>query len=277
MPVRDAGYRAVDGLSAEKGGLRWGADVSGQDTPMEAGIEFVVSDKLKTEIDFLGREALLAKKEEGLQRKLVCLTVESDASDGTPVVLSGLETIRLNGKSVGVVQSTAFGHTVKKTVAYGYVEKQRGWEKVTDELLMEGTWKIGDRGKELEATLRIGAVFDEEGLRVHGKYGEEVRMGKKKKPKSSGGAEWKESKERGFGWAYQIGGRGARVQSDEADGGAGLLWGRGKHTRAVGSRRERGAREEKKENEGEEEKEEKEESGEEEEEVEEDEKKKKKK
>ncbi|CAK0845408.1 unnamed protein product, partial [Prorocentrum cordatum] len=40
VPVRDAGYRAIDSLSAEKNFRHWHADLCNVDTPMEAGIGF---------------------------------------------------------------------------------------------------------------------------------------------------------------------------------------------------------------------------------------------
>jgi len=58
VPVLDAGYRAIDSLSAEKGYRHYHADLSNSDTPMEAGIGFTALPKLKGWVDFLGREAL---------------------------------------------------------------------------------------------------------------------------------------------------------------------------------------------------------------------------
>jgi sarcosine dehydrogenase len=59
LPVRDAGYRAIDSLSAEKGFRHWHADLTGRDTPLEAGIGFTVLKKLKRTgpdaPDFIGR------------------------------------------------------------------------------------------------------------------------------------------------------------------------------------------------------------------------------
>merc|ERR1719236_458642 len=80
VPVRDAGYRAIDGLSAEKNFRHWHADLCNRDTPMEAGIGFTVLSKLKRTgqdaPDFLGRAALEAQRAAGLRRKLICLTVD---------------------------------------------------------------------------------------------------------------------------------------------------------------------------------------------------------
>jgi sarcosine dehydrogenase len=60
VPIRDAGYRAIDSLSAEKNFRHWHADITNADTPLEAGIGFTVLKKLKRPDapDFVGRKAL---------------------------------------------------------------------------------------------------------------------------------------------------------------------------------------------------------------------------
>jgi sarcosine dehydrogenase len=60
VPIRDAGYRAIDSLSAEKNFRHWHADLTNADTPLEAGIGFTVLKKLKRadSPDFVGRKAL---------------------------------------------------------------------------------------------------------------------------------------------------------------------------------------------------------------------------
>ena len=124
IPVRDAGYRAIDSLSAEKNLRHWHADLSNRDTPLESGIGFTVLSKLKRTGDnaprFLGREALEQQRHQGLQRKLVCLVLESG-----DVPLHGAESLWRNGECVGYVRSTAYGHTIGRSIAYGYVDCPR--------------------------------------------------------------------------------------------------------------------------------------------------------
>ena len=58
----DFGYRALDSLRLEKAYRLWGADMSADYTPLEAGLErFVKLDKG----DFVGRDALLRQREAG--------------------------------------------------------------------------------------------------------------------------------------------------------------------------------------------------------------------
>ena len=56
------GYKAIDSLRLEKGYRVWGADITPEDTPFEAGLGFAV--KLDKG-DFIGRDALLAQRGAG--------------------------------------------------------------------------------------------------------------------------------------------------------------------------------------------------------------------
>merc|ERR1719265_72084 len=172
VPVANAGYRAIDSMSAEKGFRHWHADLSNRDTPFEAGIGFVALAKLKTDTDFIGREALVKHRAEGLRRKIVCLTLNETRVE-TP--LHGTETIWRNGECVGFVKSTAFGFTIGKQIAYGYVDAPGGSPlkpKQFSEWLSAGSWSIGDQGSQRPATLQPKAPFDPANQRVKGQYSE---------------------------------------------------------------------------------------------------------
>lgn len=108
-----AGYRAIDSLRLEKGYRYWSADIQGEYTPFEAGLGFAV--KLDKG-DFLGRAALLKAREQGVRRKLACLTLD----DPTAVVLGG-EAIMDGERAIGRVTSGGYGYTVLRSIAYGYL------------------------------------------------------------------------------------------------------------------------------------------------------------
>jgi len=171
-PVRDAGYRAIDSLSAEKGFRHWHADLTNRDTPLEAGIGFTVLKKLKRTgedaPDFIGRKALEEQRANGLKKKLVCLILDDDK-----VPLHGMETIWRNGVVVGLIKSTAFGHTIGKTIAYGYVDAEKaGAKKITNKWLEAGEWQLGVIGEMHDATLSPKAPFDPENKRIRDDYGD---------------------------------------------------------------------------------------------------------
>jgi len=153
VPVRDAGYRAIDSLSAEKNYRHWHADLSNRYTPMQAGIGFTVLPKLKRGVEFMGSAALERARVEGMRSRLVCLVLASG-----DIPLHGQETMWRDGACVGLVRSTAYGHTVGRTIVYGYVENDG--DVVTNEWLKAGTWHVGDKGMQHDATLHFGAVYD---------------------------------------------------------------------------------------------------------------------
>jgi 4-methylaminobutanoate oxidase (formaldehyde-forming) len=105
------GYRAIDSCRLEKGYRVWGADISPDDSPWEAGLDFAV--KLDKG-DFIGREALLERREP--ERKLACLVL----ADARSVAL-GSEPVRVDGRVAGRVTSGGYGYTVERSIAYAYL------------------------------------------------------------------------------------------------------------------------------------------------------------
>jgi 4-methylaminobutanoate oxidase (formaldehyde-forming) len=105
------GYKAIDSLRLEKGYRVWGADISPDDTPYEAGLGFAVR---PAKGDFLGREALLAKPEP--ERLLRCLTLADPR-----LVALGSEPVLVDGRAVGRVTSGGYGYTVGRSIAYAYL------------------------------------------------------------------------------------------------------------------------------------------------------------
>ena len=65
--------------------------------------------------EFLGREALLKVKAEGITRKLASFTMTGFAP------LHGGEAIVYEGQVVGWTSSTGFGHTLGLSIAFGYL------------------------------------------------------------------------------------------------------------------------------------------------------------
>jgi 4-methylaminobutanoate oxidase (formaldehyde-forming) len=110
--VANAGYRAIDTLRMEKRYLYWGADITPDYSPYEAGLGFCV--KLGKG-DFLGREALARIKEAGPTQKLCCFTLEQ------PTSVFGGEAILRGNEVLGVTSSANYGHTVGKSIVFGYV------------------------------------------------------------------------------------------------------------------------------------------------------------
>jgi aminomethyltransferase len=81
--------------------------------PFEAGLEaFVNLDKG----DFIGRDAILAIKEKGIDRKLVGYEVDSK-----PIVVTPGTPIEIDGKPAGKATFAAYSPTLDKVIGLGYV------------------------------------------------------------------------------------------------------------------------------------------------------------
>jgi len=156
----NAGYRAIDSLSIEKGYPHWHQEVRMDDTPLEAGLLFTC--KLKTDSNFLGRQALEARRKEGARKKKVCFTVDDS------VCLLGLEGILRNGEYVGHVRRGDHAFYLDQEVAYGYVTNKG--DKITTPWLKEGSYEIESKGVRYPATLHLKTPFDSSNSRIQGNY-----------------------------------------------------------------------------------------------------------
>lgn len=130
--IVNAGYRAIESLRLEKGYRAWGADIGPDYTPLEAGLGWAA--KLKSNVPFLGREALLVQREAGIRKMLVGFTVADP-----DVVLLGRETIFRNGRRVGWLTSGGWGHTLETNIGYGYVRNGGGVDR---DYVMSGTYEL---------------------------------------------------------------------------------------------------------------------------------------
>jgi 4-methylaminobutanoate oxidase (formaldehyde-forming) len=130
-----AGYRAIDSLRLEKGYRYWSADVTPDDTPYEAGLGFAV--KLGKG-DFVGREALVRQRAEGVRRKLACLTL----ADPAWVALGG-EPVRVANRVVGRVTSGGFGYALGLSIAYAYLPVALAAPGTPVEIEFFGEWVAG--------------------------------------------------------------------------------------------------------------------------------------
>ena len=72
--ITNAGYRAMDSLSIEKGYRHWHMDLRSEDTPLEGGLAFTC--KLKSAVDFQGRVTLEEKRKSGLRKRIACFTFQ---------------------------------------------------------------------------------------------------------------------------------------------------------------------------------------------------------
>jgi 4-methylaminobutanoate oxidase (formaldehyde-forming) len=140
--IANAGYRVIDTCRMEKGYLYWSGDIGPDYNPYEAGLGFAVAlDKG----EFIGREALSRIRQDGPKRKLVSFTIDGFAP------LHGGEAIFHKGDVVGSVTSTNFGHTLGKTIAFGYLPVA---------IANESDFRIESFGKPYEAKRGPRVLYD---------------------------------------------------------------------------------------------------------------------
>jgi 4-methylaminobutanoate oxidase (formaldehyde-forming) len=150
----NAGYHAINALRLEKGYRAWGADIGPDDNPVEAGLLFAC--KLKSQIPFLGRDAVEKARADGPSRRLVSFVLD----DPEPM-LWGAELVLRDGVAVGRLTSAAWGETVGAGVGLGYIRGPR-------DRLSNGRYEINIGGELCPATVHIRPPYDPTNARIRG-------------------------------------------------------------------------------------------------------------
>jgi glycine cleavage system aminomethyltransferase T/glycine/D-amino acid oxidase-like deaminating enzyme len=114
-----AGYYAINSLRLDMGYRAFGADLTPDYTPVEAGLTFTCD--LSDGSTFVGREAVERVKAEEPRRRLASVVL-----DDPDVMLWGGELLRRGGAAVGQVTSAAWSETLGRAVALGYVWRPDG-------------------------------------------------------------------------------------------------------------------------------------------------------
>jgi 4-methylaminobutanoate oxidase (formaldehyde-forming) len=156
LGLRPAGLSALSTLRLEKGYRDYGHDIDNCDTPLEAGLGFTVGwDKEH----FVGRDALLAQKAEGvLRRRHLSFLLD----DPEPLLMGG-EGVYRDGTWVGYLRAGAFGHTLGASVGLGSVANEEG---VTKDWIESGTWQLDVAGTRYGATPSLAPLYDPKRERI---------------------------------------------------------------------------------------------------------------
>jgi dimethylglycine dehydrogenase len=149
--LRLIGGRALNSLRLEKSFGTWAREYRPTYGPLEAGLARFVDLKKN---DFIGRSAVAAAKEAG-EGPLRLLTFEVDALDADAI---GDEPIWHRDRVVGWVTSGGYGHSVRKSLALGYIPAELAAARDGFEIEL-----IGERRK---ATRLAAPAFDPQGLRM---------------------------------------------------------------------------------------------------------------
>ena len=111
--LKPFGVRATESMRLEKGYRHWKADLITEFDPFESSLErFVKLDK-----DFIGKDALLSRQQEGKRQVFVSLEI-----DGKEAPAHSGDSIVQGGKAVGTITSADWGHRTGKNLAMGFVD-----------------------------------------------------------------------------------------------------------------------------------------------------------
>jgi len=143
------GRLAFNSLRLEKGYRAYGADMTREHRPQQAGLGFAVG---KKKTDYLGYDAL--EQPPMTQQQMVSLT--SDLPHGAPEAGSPVRSV--TGRLIGYTASSDFGYTVGKTITYAWLDPdftEPGTEVV-----------ITHFNRSVPATVAVDPIYDPQGDKI---------------------------------------------------------------------------------------------------------------
>ena len=157
LGLKNAGIQTLYSLRGEKAYRDFNNDINSLDTPLEAGLGFFV--KLDKPGGFIGRDAVMRQKEEGILKRR---HVQFLLNDPEPMLYYN-EVIYRDGIIVGDVSSGSYGHTLGGAVGLGFVSCEEG---VTKDYINSGNWEIQIAGIKYPATASLRPMYDPKNERI---------------------------------------------------------------------------------------------------------------
>ena len=158
VPLTGAGYYAINSLRLDKGYRAFGAELTPDHNPVEAGLRFTC--KVGTDIDFVGRQAVERAVAEGPRRRLISFWLEDPE-----VMMWGGELVLRDGEVAGQVTSVAWSATQGACVGLAYVWRPDR-EPLTAEYLASGRYEVNVGGRVCAATVGLKAPYDPTNERI---------------------------------------------------------------------------------------------------------------
>ncbi len=149
-----AGLHTLDSCRIEKSFRHYGHDITDEDHLLEAGMGFAAA---MTKDDFLGKQALLDKKQSGLQKRLL----QFQLTDPEPMLYHNEPIVR-DGEMVGYLSSGNYGHYLGAAIGLGYVPC--AGESVAQ--VLDSQYHIEVAGQRFAATASLKPLFDPTGSRM---------------------------------------------------------------------------------------------------------------
>jgi glycine cleavage system T protein len=148
------GLHTLDSCRIEKAFRHFGHDITDEDHVLEAGLGFAVK---TAKPGFTGRDAVLRKKEAGLERRMVQFRL----TDPQPLVFHN-EAIVRDGKIVGTVTSGNYGHHLGGAIGMGYVPCLGE----TETEVLASSYAIEIAGERFAAEASLKPMYDPKAERV---------------------------------------------------------------------------------------------------------------
>ncbi|UAB88401.1 FAD-dependent oxidoreductase [Ruegeria sp. SCSIO 43209] len=155
MGLKLCGMHMMDSCRIEKGFRHFGHDITCEDHVVDAGLGFAV--KVDKGSDFIGREAVMARKESGPKNRLVQFRL----TDPEPLLFHNEPIVR-DGEYVGYLSSGNYGHTLGGAIGLGYVPCEG--EKPAD--VLASTYEIDVCGVKVQAEASLKPMYDAKSERV---------------------------------------------------------------------------------------------------------------
>ena len=154
MGLKLCGMHMMDSCRIEKGFRHFGHDITSEDHVVDAGLGFAVkTDKA----DFIGKEAVIARKESGPKSRLV----QFKLTDPEPLLFHN-EPILRDGEVVGYLTSGNYGHTLGGAMGLGYVPCEG--EKAAE--VLASSYEIDVMGTRVRAEASLKPMYDPKSERV---------------------------------------------------------------------------------------------------------------
>jgi glycine cleavage system aminomethyltransferase T/glycine/D-amino acid oxidase-like deaminating enzyme len=158
LGVVNAGYYAIESLRLEKGYRAFGRELTPDYDPVQAGLLFAC--KLKTDLGFLGRDAVEKARAAGPRQRLVSVVL-----DDPDEMMWGGELLLRDGAAAGLVTSAAWGATLGASVGMAYVRSSDG-DVVTPDYIRSGRYQVNVGGHVRDAKVSLRPPFDPDGEKV---------------------------------------------------------------------------------------------------------------
>jgi len=148
------GMHAMDSCRIEKAFRHFGHDITCEDHVLEAGLGFAVG---LAKAEFIGRAAVLAKREAGLERRLVQFRL----TDPEPMLYHNEPVLR-DGEIVGYLSSGAYGHHLGGAIGMGYVP----CTGESAEAVLASAYEVDVAGVRVKAAASLKPMYDPRSERV---------------------------------------------------------------------------------------------------------------